>query len=683
MKKMLIHNHRRNNIGIEKYLKKWILLFFILPFIIALGQNTTDNKKNKNTTDSTQKKQKLSLATEHETSNSKKTADSLITTSNQHIKKGDFSLALTTVQQALTLYKTVNDNKSIGNCFNKIASIYYYQANYPEALSYYSQSIPFYKKSGFKKGIVSSINNKGAIYYFLGNYPKALDHYKQAVKLNEALNNKKQTAATIQNIGGIYLELNDYANAMTHFQMAKKTYESINDKKTLSQVLNGIGEVYLKQEKFHQALSNFEQGLQLAEDINDQQRILESLYNLGEIYYIQKKYQIALDYYHNSLKLAKELNNVLYNGLSLIGIGVTNFKLGKNQSAIKDCKEGFEIANELKTISVQKNACKCLYEVYKSLGRKGVALTYYEQSIRLKDSLQAKQTTDKILNMEFEKQMLMDSIAHVEKRRKLQAKHKQVVQKKENQRNIILGIGTILLILAVTIWSRLRYVRKSKAILQIEKDRSEHLLLNILPEEIAQELKQKGYVDAQDIDTASILFTDFKSFTETAAKLSPKELVAEINTCFKTFDAIMERYDIEKIKTIGDAYMAAGGLPKPTVDSVKKTILAGLEMQTFISKRKLENEQQNIPAFEMRVGIHVGPIVAGIVGVKKFQYDIWGDTVNTASRMESNGDVGKVNISQNVYNIVKNEEDFSFEYRGKIKAKGKGEMEMYFVTKSL
>ena len=145
---------------------------------------------------------------------------------------------------------------------------------------------------------------------------------------------------------------------------------------------------------------------------------------------------------------------------------------------------------------------------------------------------------------------------------------------------------------------------------------------------------------------------------------------------------ICDKYHVEKIKTMGDAYMAAGGLPNPSAESVKNTIMAALEAQAFITKRKAELDAIGKIGFEMRVGIHTGPVVAGIVGVKKFQYDIWGDTVNTASRMESNGKVGQVNISQNTYELLKNDLDFVFESRGKIQAKGKGEIEMYFVTRA-
>jgi adenylate cyclase len=287
-----------------------------------------------------------------------------------------------------------------------------------------------------------------------------------------------------------------------------------------------------------------------------------------------------------------------------------------------------------------------------------------------------------MMNMEFQKQQLVDSIAYVKKQNLIDLKHKEEVQKKEKQRNIIIVTLLFMLVVAAGLWSSLNFVRKSRTALGIEKDRSEALLLNILPAEIAEELKEKGSVNAQEFDLASILFTDFKSFTQTAEKMTPQSLVEEINICFKAFDLIAGKYHIEKIKTIGDAYMAAGGIPHPDENSTKNIVLAGLEMQEFVVKRAIENEQNEIPFFEMRLGIHAGPIVAGIVGVKKFQYDVWGDAVNTASRMESNGMVGKVNISETLYELIKDEECFTFEYRGHIHAKGKGEIKMYFVEKT-
>jgi class 3 adenylate cyclase len=223
-------------------------------------------------------------------------------------------------------------------------------------------------------------------------------------------------------------------------------------------------------------------------------------------------------------------------------------------------------------------------------------------------------------------------------------------------------------------------LEKSKSEIENEKAKSDNLLLNILPAEIAEELKEKGEAPARHYDSVSILFTDFKEFTQAAEQLSATELVNEINTCFKTFESICEKYRVEKIKTIGDSYMAVGGLPLPYEGHIANTVKAGIEMAEFIIDRKKLNK--NKVAFDMRLGIHCGPAVAGIVGAKKFQYDLWGDSVNTASRMESHGEIKRVNISEAIYQNIKNDPYFEFEKRGEIQVKGKGDIEMYFVNRS-
>lgn len=213
--------------------------------------------------------------------------------------------------------------------------------------------------------------------------------------------------------------------------------------------------------------------------------------------------------------------------------------------------------------------------------------------------------------------------------------------------------------------------------IKVQKRISEALLLNILPTDVAEELKKYGKVEPVSHENSTVLFTDFKGFTEISETITAKELVAEINHCFGAFDEIATRYAIEKIKTIGDSYMAVGGNFSGKECTPWHVVSAGLEMQNFIKKRKQERDKEGNFSFEMRMGIHSGPVVSGVVGVKKFQFDIWGDTVNIASRMETHGETGKLNVSGTTRDLI--QEKFEFEFRGLLPVKGKRDMPMYFV----
>lgn len=213
--------------------------------------------------------------------------------------------------------------------------------------------------------------------------------------------------------------------------------------------------------------------------------------------------------------------------------------------------------------------------------------------------------------------------------------------------------------------------------LEAEKRKADDLLLNILPNAVAEELKVRGEATPGQFDAVTVMFTDFKGFTQIAEKITPAALIADLDNCFYHFDEIMDRYGVEKIKTIGDAYMCAGGLPIANKTHAVDVILAALEIKSFMDQMKEIKQSMNEPYWELRIGIHTGPVVAGVVGKRKFAYDIWGDAVNTASRMESSGSVGAINISGDTYALVK--DFFACEYRGKVPAKNKGDIDMYFV----
>lgn len=212
-----------------------------------------------------------------------------------------------------------------------------------------------------------------------------------------------------------------------------------------------------------------------------------------------------------------------------------------------------------------------------------------------------------------------------------------------------------------------------------EKEKSDKLLLNILPKKVADELKETGIVTPVYYDNITILFTDFKGFTQIAQKMTPQELIKELDSCFSQFDKIVERYKLEKLKTIGDSYMCAAGLYNKNEPHALYTALASLEIRNLMNQVKMIKESLGFPYWELRIGIHSGPVMAGVVGEKKFAFDIWGDTVNTASRMESSGEAGQVNTSETTFQIV--ERYFDFTYRGEVEAKNKGKVKMYFLDR--
>ena len=349
-------------------------------------------------------------------------------------------------------------------------------------------------------------------------------------------------------------------------------------------------------------------------------------------------------------------------------------KVGEYQKAIKNAKHAYKLsAGKGSNAIYLREAQSVLHQSFYATGQLDSAYFFLQSLNTIEDSLSSQQIQQRITQMsgQFDFQQKLKA-QQAEQALKDQLAE-QEIQREKLFRNLILIGFVVVAIFAFTFF-------KQRSKIAREKDRSDSLLLNILPEEIAHELKEKGSAEARNFENVSILFTDFEKFTQTSEKLTASQLVDEINTCFRAFDHIVDKYDLEKIKTIGDAYMAAGGLLIPKTDSVRNTVLAALEMQRFILSRSAEQKSKNLPSFSMRVGIHTGPVVAGIVGVKKFQYDIWGDTVNTASRMESHGEVGKVNISEDTYQLIKSDPDFSFESRGKMEVKGKGETEMWFVN---
>ena len=580
------------------------------------------------------------------------------------------------------LYKfNENIDYKIGmvNALELSGYIFFRTGNYPKAFEFYQRGIDIAEKINYKTASADILIKTGFIYHDNGDLIMALNYYQRSLKIFEEMDDIDGMSSVYNEFGSIYREKKEYAKSLAYYLKTMAIYDELNDENNKSVIFLNIGSLYLDQKDFPKALDNFKKGLILCEKEEDKLGIASGLAGIGSVYSEQGNSDKALGYLQRSLTISEQVADIQGIAHSLLSIGDIYATQKKYAISIDNCKKALVLAKNLGDIGNQKEAYDCLYKSYKAMGKLKEALAHLELMLVFTDSLQIEATAKKLQQMEFAKQLLADSVIQVKKDTKIKMAHLAEVQQKDTIRNLAIGTGIFFLLLAGGFFSRWQYVKKSKALLQKEKNRSESLLLNILPAEVAEELKEKGEAAARDFELVSILFTDFKGYTEKSENLSAKELVGEINHCFKAFDHICEKYGIEKIKTIGDAYMAAGGLPVPADDSIQNTVLAALEMQSFITERIAIKKAKNEIPFEMRLGIHTGPVVAGIVGIKKFQYDVWGDTVNTASRMESCGEIGKVNISQHTYEIIKDNQQFTFEARGKIQAKGKGAIEMWFV----
>ena len=499
--------------------------------------------------------------------------------------------------------------------------------NYAEATKSDYSILKLYEELGDTNLIALAISNIAQDNFYLGNYPEALIYYDRAIKTLLGRGELENVPGCYNSIGDIYLITGNYPESTKNYSLALQMAEKITDRFAMAVAYRGLGDVCKVQGKFGDALKNYLMGVDILKSINDKQE-LSSLYSkMGICYVRMKNYREAKKCFDQAFVLSKELNS---------NVSFTEYYRGK------------ELLDS-------------------ATGRWEHAYKNYKQFISLKDSA---------FNKDNLKKMLSSQMKYENDKKEAEARAEQ--EKKDIRqrtiRNSISGVlaGTILFLVVV-------YRQRNK--ISKARNRSDELLLNILPEEVAEELKVKGSAEAKQFDEVTVMFTDFKNFTQISEKLSPSELVAEIHTCFKAFDDIIGKHDIEKIKTIGDAYMCAGGLPVANTTNATDVVNAAMEIQKFMQQHLQQRKNEDKEPFEIRIGIHTGPVVAGIVGVKKFAYDIWGDTVNIASRMESSGEAGKINISGSTYELVKGK--FKCVHRGKIQAKNKGEIDMYFVENNL
>ena len=538
--------------------------------------------------------------------------------------------------QSLKIFEEINDEAGIANLLSNIGTIYASRGDDARGIEYALRALKLAEKIKDTLRIVTLNNNIATIYFNnpdSSNKAKALGYLMTALSLNETLGNMEALGIVSENIGDTYLEMKQYDKAQSYFERA---IQALGDGANSAVAYNGIGKIYIKKGDYDKALNYHNKALIIAENANSPRHIEGTLRDIANLHIKQKNFATALNYYDRARLIAEDLKAV---------------------GDLKDIYSGMAIAYE-KTHDF-KNAYK-----------------YQELFGNIKDTLFSIDREKKVGNLQFEFDLekKQSEINLLTKDKALQIA--QTKRQKFAKNAFMIGLF-LAFIIAALIYRSYRDKVKTHLLVDRQKNEIEHLLLNVLPKEVAKELQLTGRATPRHYESVAVMFTDFRGFTLLTDHMSPDELVAELDACFNVFDEIIAKHKLEKIKTIGDSYMCAGGIPVEDDMYVLKIVKAGLEIQQYIADNNERRLEKGLEPWYLRIGIHVGPVVAGVVGKMKYAYDIWGSTVNIASRMESNGEPGKVNISSATYELIK--DYYECTHRGKISAKNVGEIDMYFI----
>ena len=590
----------------------------------------------------------------------------------------DLQSAIKYGTEARDLAEKIGFQKGLGYAYKAIGIGYFNQSNYPEALIQYEQSLKIFEGIPFKTGIANMLSNIGVVYSNLGDDTKAIEHHLTALKVSEEIKDSLRIATSLNNLGVVYKNnKSDRKKSLGYFLRAYTLFEQIGYEDGIGIASMNIGEIYKEEKNSESAIFFFDKSLDVYRGTIDAAFPLSMI---GEVYADQNEFDEALRYQNKALEIATNLDAKFEMTQSLLKIGQTQDKKGSHRLAIASYKKAEKLANAISARLELKQAYEGLSKSYSNIGDFRTAYDFERLYSNIKDTLYNTANDKKVQQLQFnfdieKKQAEIDLLT------KDQALKDATIQRQKILNSAAAITGVLLFFVILGFYKRYRYIRKTNRIIKNERDRSKELLLNILPEETARELETSGFAKTRFYESVTVIFTDFKGFSSIAGKLSPQALVAELNDYFGKFDEIVGTFGLEKIKTIGDAYMCAGGIPVANDNHPIAAVNAALAMQEYMRKQNLDRESRGEQGWELRVGIHTGPIVAGVVGKKKYAYDIWGDTVNIASRMESSSEPGKVNISSSTYNLIKGNYDCT--YRGKISAKNIGEIDMYFVEATI
>ncbi len=511
-------------------------------------------------------------------------------------KRSDYTLALEQYNKALTINQELGSNQGMSNNIGNIGIIYESLSDFSNALEYYSRSLALDTEMGNKRGVAWNLSNIGVVYWYLSDYPRALEYYSKALALEEELGNKKGVAVTTGNIGNVYSDFSDYVRALEYYGKALALDEEFGNKSGVSRHSSNIGNAYLGLKEYVQALEYFRKALEYDVELGNKRGVALNTGNIGLVYKELSHYADALEHLNTALALEENLGNKCGVARNIGEIGTIHANKdydGYDPTMAEEyLRKALGMFVELGMKQEQYEAYKELANLYENENRWAESLDHYVKFHELYVAVQSEEATKQAQLME----------------------HRRKIEESERDR-------------------QLKIARHEVTV---------NLLHKTLPPSIAERLMDGEKNIADKFEGVSILFADIVGFTPLSARTEPKKMVELLNNLFTRFDKLTVEYNVERIKTIGDAYMVVAGAPERCEDHAERMARFALVMLKETTSFANEVGED----IRMRIGINSGEAVGAVVGETKFSYDLWGDTVNTASRMESHGEAGKIHISE-------------------------------------
>jgi class 3 adenylate cyclase len=611
-------------------------------------------------------------------------------------------------------YKEEGNNGRLVQIYQKLANAYDQKGDAGKSLYYYLPIEDLVERFGTSQERGLLYNNLGRQYAALRDFPKALEYFQKA-ELQCVYITCDYPEVMFANMGIALHNTGDTKKGIEYLLKAQAILAARGDKAALANIEHLMATVYFSNNDLYNALTHNNESIRFAKETKQFTVLADAYRTAADLYHDLYDFEKAFEFYREYLNILDSVRleeqsrlQRLNQQRTLLASAEGQIKFLITRQNIKDLelsqerfeRERLELLNKNLELETRRSEDEVLLLQKQKEVDQAQLREQTLQALRARQELRlAAQNFDaekqQRIIAELRQQEKIDSAQGLAREREVELlrRDKDISQleldKQASFQRFAYGVGisltVILGLLAVMWWFARRASRRLKGQnkriqiqnreIEEERRKSDVLLRNILPDEVAEELKTRGYATPHNYESATVVFTDFVNFTQLSTQLTPKQLIDELDACFLAFDEICDRHGLEKIKTIGDAYMCAGGLPIPNETHPFDAVRAALDMCDWLKTRNRDNP--NAIFRYMRIGIHTGPVVAGVIGKNKFAYDIWGDAVNLASRLEALGEPNRINISEETAEAVKGQ--FKVSYRGKKEVHNKGLVGMYFV----